>query len=263
MRLAAYLRAHQVVNSADPVFEDLLPPGAVADWWCGQLPLVDLLPAEEAVSQGYAIGRRAEFAAVRWCARRAMSRLGVPPKPIISRGHGCPSWPAGVIGSMSHCSGMVVAVVALDGVLSSLGVDVEPHRALPHDVRDLVLSPCEQDRHKSLSRRFSAVHWDTIVFSVKESVYKAWYPLRQEWLDFSDVEVHIDAALGWYRANIVASRAEGGIPAISQINGRWAIRTGFVITTAAVLGPLGAGENAAVGNKWTNYRQPLRPRART
>ena len=33
------------------------------------------------------------------------------------------------------------------------------------------------------------IHWDKLLFSAKESVYKAWFPTHKTWLDFSDCEI--------------------------------------------------------------------------
>ena len=48
--------------------------------------------------------RRREFCTVRHCARQALRQLGLPPAPVLRGERGEPRWPAGVVGSMTHCA---------------------------------------------------------------------------------------------------------------------------------------------------------------
>ena len=43
-----------------------------------------------------------------------------------------------------------------------------------------------------LAASHPAVHWDRLLFSMKESVYKAWYPLTGKWLDFEEASIAVD-----------------------------------------------------------------------
>lgn len=49
-----------------------------------------------------------------------------------------------------------------------------------------------------------AVHWDRLLFSAKESVYKAWFPLTGKWLGFedADIELHQDPGTGRTAASV-------------------------------------------------------------
>ena len=70
-----------------------------------------LYPEEEAVVAKAVDKRRREFAVVRSCARRAMEKLGVPPQPVLPGERGAPGWPAGLVGSMTHCDGYGAAAL--------------------------------------------------------------------------------------------------------------------------------------------------------
>ena len=151
----------------------------------------DLYP-EEVASLGHAIveKRRKEFSAGRACAHRAMTLLNREAVPIPIGAHREPVWPAGLIGSITHCNGFCGAALALTSKITSVGIDAEPNSPLPTGVASLVLRKEEREqvnRHQS-----TTIAMDKIFFSAKESIYKAWYYLEQDWLDFNDVTITID-----------------------------------------------------------------------
>jgi 4'-phosphopantetheinyl transferase EntD len=118
----------------------------------GNAPVSALMPPESAYVENAALQRHRDFAAVRHCARQAMQRLGVPAQPILPDAEGVPCWPPGLIGSMTHCDGYGAAVVARAGELLGLGLDAEPHRPLPDDVRNFVLDENESESLLALAR---------------------------------------------------------------------------------------------------------------
>src|SRR4029077_12401529 len=134
---------------------------------------LDLFPEEAALVQSAVRKRRCEFAAGRYLARRALRGLGVPPRPILRGPNREPTWPDGVVGSITHCSGYCAATVASADVIEAIGIDAEVNDALPDDVLRIVMRNSERNWTGS---RTDAIHWDRIVFSAKESVFKAWFP---------------------------------------------------------------------------------------
>ena len=101
---------------------------------------------EAAAVAGAVAERRREFGTVRYCAREALRQIGVPAVPILPDVDGAPRWPVGVVGSMTHCAGYRAAVVARSGELCGVGIDAEPHAALPDAALDLVLRDEERAR---------------------------------------------------------------------------------------------------------------------
>ncbi|QHA10055.1 4'-phosphopantetheinyl transferase superfamily protein [Streptomyces broussonetiae] len=204
-------------------------------------PLWDtpLFAEEEALVERAVAKRRREFAAVRGCARRAMEKLGVPAQPVVSGERGAPVWPAGLIGSMTHCDGYGAAALVRAGELASLGIDAEPHGPLPEGVGDSVFLPAEAERLARLAAQRPAVHWDRILFSAKESVYKAWFPLTRKWLDFSeaDITLHTDpegAAHGTLHAELLVPGPLVAGRRLQAFDGRWAVRDALVATAVVV-----------------------------
>jgi len=143
----------------------------------------DLLPVEEAAVARAVAKRREEFATGRALGRSALTSLGAPPVAIPVAESREPIWPHGFTGSISHGADLVVAVVAPEGVLASLGIDVEERGPLPPGTSHLILHPREV-------RSARAAGWPPVaVFSAKEAVHKALFPATRVWMDFLDVEV--------------------------------------------------------------------------
>ncbi|MET9684975.1 4'-phosphopantetheinyl transferase family protein [Streptomyces coeruleorubidus] len=198
-----------------------------------------LYPEEAALVARAVAKRRREFAAVRSCARRAMEKLGVPPQPILPGERGAPSWPAGLVGSMTHCDDYCAAALVRATDLASLGIDAEAHGPLPEGVLPAVALPAEAERLRRLTAQRPDVHWDRLLFSAKESVYKAWFPLTRKWLDFMEADIEISAApgeqpRGTFRATLLVPGPRVGARHLGHFDGLWTADRGLVATAIAV-----------------------------
>jgi 4'-phosphopantetheinyl transferase EntD len=183
-----------------------------------------LLP-EEAFALGQVSDkRRREFTAGRICARRALADLGHPPAPILPGPDRAPLWPHGVLGSITHCDGYCAAAVASKGTFAAIGIDAEPDAALPQDLFEHITLAKERTW---LCEQPAALNWARVLFSAKESVFKAWFAMTGQWLDFADACVTIDPGNGCFRAEFAA----GAAPAI---DGRYSVRGGLVLTAIAI-----------------------------
>src|SRR5580704_3727844 len=208
------------------MIERLLPP-QVASASLRDDDLASPLFAEEEALLGRAVAeRRGEFAAGRHCARQALGRLGIAPTPILRGPKREPLWPAEIVGSITHCRGYRAAAVAHAADLMTLGIDAEPHAALPAGVAAYVLGAAERDW---LKRAPPGVHWDRLIFSAKESVYKAWFPLTGKWLGFGDAVVSIDPKAGDFAAELTPPRH-----GLTGFSGRFLVADGLVLTAIAV-----------------------------
>ncbi|MFJ4283087.1 4'-phosphopantetheinyl transferase [Streptomyces massasporeus] len=214
------------------MIEELLPDAVVTVEAYGHED-APLYP-EEAVLVARAVAkRRREFAAVRSCARRAMEKLGVPPQPILPGERGAPRWPAGLAGSMTHCDGYCAAALVRAGDLASLGIDAEIHGPLPEGVLPSVALPAEADRLRGLAAELPDIHGDRLLFSAKESVYKAWFPLTGKWLDFMEADIELTSD-GTFRATLLVPGPWVGGRRISHFDGRWAAGRGLIATAIAL-----------------------------
>ncbi|KOG29204.1 4'-phosphopantetheinyl transferase family protein [Streptomyces resistomycificus] len=223
------------------MIEELLPATVVTVEAYSHDDLGDarLYPEEEAVVRQAVPKRRREFAAVRGCARRAMEKLGVPPQPVLPGQRGAPRWPAGLAGSMTHCDGYCAAALVRATDLASLGIDAEPDGPLPDGVLSTVSLPAERDRLLRLAQEHPGTHWDRLLFSAKESVYKAWFPLTGQWLDFSeaDIDLFVDPGeqlTGTLRAELLVPGPLVNGRRLAHFEGRWTTHRGLVATAVAV-----------------------------
>jgi 4'-phosphopantetheinyl transferase EntD len=214
------------------MIETLVPASASAEMF-SDAPESTMFSVEAAAVAGAVAERRREFGTVRYCAREALRQIDVPAVPILPDVDRAPRWPVGVVGSMSHCAGYRAAAVARSGRLCSLGIDAEPHAALPDAMLDFVLRDEERTRLLALAAADSSRHWDRIVFCAKEAVYKAWFPLTRRWLDFADVSTTIHAD-GTFQARLtVPAPGVAGVE-LDGFSGRWLVGRGLVLAATSV-----------------------------
>jgi 4'-phosphopantetheinyl transferase EntD len=219
------------------VIKELLPPAVMAEEAFGDVP-TELFPEEAALLSRAVDKRRREFTTVRACARAALARLGVAPAPILPGLRGAPGWPEGVVGSMTHCAGYRAAAVARGGGVWTIGIDAEPNETLPDGVLEVVSREEERAWLRGLMAADSAVHWDRLLFSAKESVYKAWFPLTGRWLGFEDATITVDPGKQTFAATLLVTTPPAGGRPLTGFTGRWLSRDGLILT--AIVGMNGA-----------------------
>jgi len=216
------------------VLDEIVPPQVVAVETFGDPPDAQLHPDEDAVLRKAVAKRRVEAGAARWCARRALAKLGLPPAPILPGPRGAPVWPAGVVGSMTHCAGYRAAALAYSRDIAALGVDAEPHAPLPDGVGDVVASQAERRALAELAAAAPEISWDKLLFSAKEATYKAWFPLTQRWLGFADASITINPVDGTFTSLLLVPGPVLAGHQITEFSGRWLAACGLVVTSIAV-----------------------------
>jgi 4'-phosphopantetheinyl transferase EntD len=178
--------------------------------------------------------RRAEFGTARLCARRALLELGIPSGPLVPQADRSPTWPNGVVGSISHSSGWCVAAVTTRPDVAGVGVDIEDDTPLEPDLELLVCTPMERRILAGLGddmRGRSA----KILFSAKEAIYKCQYPTIGIPLDFHDLELDLDSARGEVRLSRVACD-EAVRAGLMTIELRFVRLAGLILTAALLPG---------------------------
>ncbi len=218
------------------MLEEILPPQVAAVETFGDVLDIVLFPEEEAAIGRAADKRRREFTTARACARTALARLGVPAVPIVPGLRGSPQWPPGVVGSMTHCAGYRASAVALAADVRTLGVDAEPDHSLPTGVLDAIATADERDGLCALASTAPEPSWDRLLFSAKESVYKAWFPLTRRWLGFEEAVITIDPTDGTFTARLLVAGPVLDDLRLTGFKGRWLARRGLVLTAIAVPG---------------------------
>ncbi|MCX5206385.1 4'-phosphopantetheinyl transferase superfamily protein [Streptomyces sp. NBC_00237] len=211
------------------MIERILPGRVVAYETFTDPPEAALLAEEEPYVRDAVPKRRDEYTTGRHCARRALTGLGLPERPLLSGPRGEPLWPDAVAGSITHCDGYRAAAVARTEDVVSLGIDAEVHQPLPDGVLEAVALPEEQNSIEALLRREPGVCWDRLLFSAKECVYKTWYPITRRPLGFDEATIAFDPVGGRFTARL-ADRSVRGVPgAPRELTGRWTVGDGLVL----------------------------------
>ena len=142
-----------------------------------------LTPEETRDFAGSILKVRRASGAARIVARNLLAGLGVSNAALPKSASGAPIWPAEVVGSLAHDEEVAVAAVGMRCEVGAIGIDVEPAEELPSDLMDVVATPSE----RTLIANFRL--GGRLLFAAKEAVYKAVYPLDQQFLEHHDVEI--------------------------------------------------------------------------
>jgi 4'-phosphopantetheinyl transferase EntD len=145
-----------------------------------------LLPEEIGAFAGSVTKVRRASGAARLVARQLLPRLGCAPRAIPKSTAGMPLFPDGIVGSLAHDSKMAVAAAAAKSQFLSVGVDIEPAEPLEPGLLEIIATARERERASYDPFR------GRLLFSIKEAIYKAVYPLDGVFLDHHDVEVNVD-----------------------------------------------------------------------
>lgn len=141
--------------------------------------------------------RKADFLAGRYCARKALAQFGLNDFQVRIGDNRNPLWPIGYHGSISHTSNLATAIVCNDERHAGLGIDIETviQDDCLNEIKNYVLTGQELCLLKS--KIFTMNEVVTIIFSLKESFFKAAYQLTREYLDFDAIRIlSIDRASG-------------------------------------------------------------------
>lgn len=160
-------------------------------------------PAEESLARTYSSEkRRAEFVTGRRCAHKALKKAGYPFLPILKQGDRSPQWPFNIVGSISHGASLAAAVIRRKHKpLSGVGIDIEDlSREIRTNITGHVLTPWEMDHWlKGEAGVSEAVR---IIFSIKEAIYKCFFPIEGVNLGFFDADV-LEFNSGSFKARLL------------------------------------------------------------
>lgn len=175
--------------------------------------------------------RRREFAAGRLLAHGLLDAVGAPRSPLLPDADRVPSWPSGVVGSITHCQSLCAVAVASASAWSGVGLDVEPAAPMDEALLPMILRHAEFARIAALPPAIRPLG-GILVFSIKEAVYKAIYPQCRVFLDFRQVELAFEGEDGFVAEVLVAGAHP---PGQARIRGRFRVAEGHV--ASAVLLP--------------------------
>lgn len=135
--------------------------------------------------------RQAEFFYGRMAARRALEPFGMGAYDVGTGNAREPLWPAGIMGSITH-NRHYAAAAALDIAANrglGIGIDIEAIVAPDHEQTLLasVVAPAELAYLRSLSNELPFDLLLTMVFSAKESFFKASFNTVGRFFDFDAI----------------------------------------------------------------------------
>ncbi|MDX1505312.1 MAG: 4'-phosphopantetheinyl transferase superfamily protein [Spongiibacter sp.] len=133
--------------------------------------------------------RQAEYFAGRYLAARAFARFGLDNVTLRSNNKRGPVWPKGFVGSISHTDDFACCALARAEHYLALGIDAQAwisEESAPRLSRR-ILSPGEKtlltESDVPLAEGLS------LVFSAKESIYKAFHPHVQRFFGYREAEL--------------------------------------------------------------------------
>tara|TARA_B100001093_G_scaffold499218_1_gene548243 strand:+ start:401 stop:1066 length:666 start_codon:yes stop_codon:yes gene_type:complete len=136
------------------------------------------LPHEQLpeVNFGLSEKRKLEYLLGRLAIKDALDSLGYPPtwvdRDSLTKS---PVWPQGITGSISHSSGLALAVVCDSPTILGMGVDLEKaNRAIDQRVERHICTPDESKALLDLNPEESNIRL-LQTFSAKESLYKCFF----------------------------------------------------------------------------------------
>lgn len=189
---------------------------ADTDYISAQVVMPDLL--KTAINK-----RKAEYLAGRICAREALKKFNYHGYPS-SQEDKSPLWPLTVCGSISHSQHVAAAIVSQTRIWQSVGLDIE--LILDNQRSAKLLSTITNTNERQLAGDDLSL-FTTLAFSIKESLFKALYPLTHKRFYFEHAEI-----ICWSRSGQVTLKLlidlSNEWPIGSEITGQYCVRDHFL-----------------------------------
>ena len=212
---------------------DALIPGAAKCHECPPQPAHPLLhQLEEVQLAGSSMSdkRRREFSLGRWCARQAMAAFDSSQVPLLIGPSRAPIWPQGITGSITHCEDYCAAAIADTKDVITIGIDAEPWDKMSYEIQAHIATE-EEYAHSDLDRSDPSAL--TLLFSAKESIYKALSPLTGLFFDFLSVKIVVDTKINQFF--ITSTTVSEILTYRSCLIGRFLITDRLVLTSAYIM----------------------------
>ena len=156
-----------------------------------------LHPAEENYfSQLSSVSRKEHYRSGRICAGEVLSKLGTLGQPVLRDPQTRePLWPEGISGAITHSGKWAAAAAGKTSDVSGIGIDLEDlERQVDSRISRHVCIPEEQKWLQECGEDFLDKNLK-IIFSAKESIFKAFFPYTRTYLHFHDARILMEQTL--------------------------------------------------------------------
>jgi len=161
---------------------------------CSDPALVEpLFPEEEAAIARAVEKRKVEFALGRTAARAALRALGVAPGPLVAQPDRSVGWPGEAWGSITHADGICLAAAVRRSDHAGVGIDAELRERVRQDLWSHIATEREIAWFRDGTDEREARARATLLFSAKETFYKAQFCVSRAWVGFHDAELTFGA----------------------------------------------------------------------
>lgn len=184
-----------------------------------------LLGAEHRFSDNYKDRAAEVFSSGRRCIRALQEYLSLEEFEVLPGEYG-PVWPNHLVGSISHTRKLVAATIL--NKAEGVGIDIEHQDRLKGKTVSRVATEEEQMRFS----RLPGFDW-TLIFSAKESIFKAINPLARRYIGFQEVELSLDLASQSFSVKYSGDKIEKGL--FDRSKGHWRKFADHLITMVTVI----------------------------
>lgn len=177
------------------------------------------------------VDRKNEYLCGRVLAQAVLNHHFGLDQPITSMYEPLPIWPSHVLGSISHSQNKLI--VALSNNAVNLGIDIEHWvtSEFAQESAHLILTPSEFDLWKGKAAEFfDFAGYVSLIFSVKESLYKAVYPTAKQYIDFLEASI-VDINLKNQTLTLTfLPEIQQRYQLLEQYQGGWAVEQDYIMT---------------------------------
>ena len=199
---------------------------------CHEVKNTDVLYAEEKMLlEKQSVQRLIDFCKGRYCAHKALEKMGYPTFPVLKDAYGAPIWPAKIIGSISHSGAIAAAVVACKTNIRSIGLDLQKREIFPAAVLSVLFHDDEVASFLNVPSDLSDLYAYAI-FSAKESAIKCFYVAHQYLAHLNEIVIAMDWINGTFSAFIPAIQDSKPLISDLELTGRVGFDEHYVFSAA-------------------------------
>lgn len=135
------------------------------------------------------VKRKSEFLAGRYACKKNLELVGVENSNVGIGTHRVSVWPNGIKGSITHTDSTALCAISDNTEVASIGIDREcwVSQQVSREIKKYVISPVEEKYLLESDIPFDKAL--TVIFSAKESFFKALFPFVKQYFDFDSVKV--------------------------------------------------------------------------